>query len=102
MNIFFKGRGHITNANAVYDEKTNKTIVKKDSVVSEVVLDFPRKNVVEELRKRYVDNKHVVKEDVSFNNPTSAAEFVCGYSVSGPNVWNVEPHKKLKDYISRQ
>ena len=54
---------------------------------------------MEKLRKEYVNPNNEVNQDVEFDNCTTAAQFVCGYSVSGISAWHTEPHKTLKEFL---
>lgn len=99
IDVFICGRKYQTRAYAKYDKTTKETIVKKGSVVSEMVSDFVHKNSVLRLRTDNVDKDGVLTRDVSFKNPTSAAQFVCGYSVSGPVAWHVDKHKTLAVWL---
>lgn len=95
ITVYIKGRRYRTNVMASYNEVTNETIVKKGSVVSEEVKEFIHKESIEELRKDNVDSSGILIKNIRFSNPTSAAQFVCGYSVSGLSAWHVERHKNL-------
>ncbi len=99
MQVFIKGRRHITDAKGEYNEKTGELVLFKGSVVSEEVVDFRNKATVLKKRETLIDKNYVVKKDIVFSSPSTAAEFVCGYSISGRNAWHVDKHKYLRDFI---
>ena len=95
IEVHITGVKHRSNATGKYDEKTENVTVLKGSVVSEDVKVFAASEKIIELRKRYVDENGIVIKNVLFDNPTAAAQFVCGYSVSGPGAWYIEKGKNL-------
>ena len=99
VEVFIKGRLHRTNAMAVFDEMSGKITVKQGSIVSEDIAEYRNKSKMEKLRKEYVNPNNEVNQDVEFDNCTTAAQFVCGYSVSGISAWHTEPHKTLKEFL---
>ncbi len=56
------------------------------------------------LREKYIAEKKVVDwtttEDLLFSSPSTAADFILGYSVSGPAQWKTEAGISLKDLES--
>lgn len=99
MQVFIKGRRHITDAKGEYNEKTGELVLYKGSTVSEEVVDFKNRESVLKKREGLIDKNYVVKKDIVFLSASAAAEFVCGYSVNGLNAWHVEKHKYLKDVL---
>ncbi len=95
LDLYIKGQTHRSHAFAKYNEKNGNIRVLKGSIVSEDVKKFANTEKIIQLRRKYVDADGVVNEDVEFNNPTSAAQFVCGYSVSGPGAWRINKHTNL-------
>ena len=80
-------------ANGLYDSKTGKIIVLKNS---EIRLDNPaNSDNMEKTRRDYEKNgmiekkrgKYILKEDVSFDKLSPAAEFVIGGSCNGKIEW---------------
>ena len=53
------------------------------------------------LREKYMDDKKVkdwtTTEDLLFSSSSAAAEFILGYSVSGPKIWKNKDGKSLKE-----
>ena len=53
------------------------------------------------LREKHIAEKHVVDnkttEDILFNSSSAAADFVLGYSVSGPKTWKTKDGRTLKE-----
>lgn len=99
LELFIKGRKYRTDAKAIYEEDTKKVKVLKGSVVSDEVSNFVHRESILKLRAETVDKNGVVKKDIVFDNVTAAAQYVCGYSVSGPVAWHVEKHKNLLTWI---
>lgn len=56
------------------------------------------------LRKRYTEEKKVkdftTMEDLLFSSSSAAADFVLGYSISGPATWKTQDGKTLKELES--
>ena len=56
------------------------------------------------LRERYFSDGHVknliVMEDILFSSSSAAADFVLGYSVSGPQMWKAKDGRSLKEIES--
>ena len=102
IDVFIKGRRYRTNAHAKYNESTNEIVVIKGSVVSEDIREFVHKEAITELRNTTTDQNGLLTKDLHFNNPTAAAEYVCGYSVSGLLAWHVERHKTLADFLKNK
>ncbi|SHN48428.1 protein of unknown function [Butyrivibrio hungatei DSM 14810] len=99
LKLFIWGRTHRTNATAKYDVNTGEVKVLKGTVVSEDVKDFTHKEEIKALRLAVTNESGELLKDVEFSNPTAAAQFVCGYSVSGPIAWHVEKHKNLANWL---
>ena len=57
------------------------------------------------LREKYIAEKKVVDwtttEDLLFSSSSTAADFILGYSVSGPAQWKTEDGTSLKDFESK-
>lgn len=68
-------------------------LVLKNSVVSSSVTD-PR--LYAEKRAEALTEDFILKEDVYFNSPSSAALFVCGRSANGWVEWRLESGEKLQ------
>lgn len=101
IKIFIEGRKHRTNAKALYNEKTREVTVLKGSVVSETVSEFRHNDSIIHKRVETCEDG-IVKKDIVFPNPTVAAQYVCGYSVSGPVAWHVEKHKNLSEWLKEK
>lgn len=43
----------------------------------------------------YVNSDGYVIKDCSFNSPSTAAQFVCGYSINGYRAWHNDEGEKL-------
>ena len=53
------------------------------------------------LREKYLTDNHfqdlVTTEDILFSSSSAAADFVLGYSVSGPKTWKANDGRSLKE-----
>ena len=99
VKVFIIGRKHRTNALGEYNPESKEIVLKRGSVVSEDVAEFSHKESIMKLREEIVDSKGELKKDRVFSNATAAAQFVCGYSVSGPIAWHVEKHITLAAWL---
>lgn len=87
-----------------------KKVEAKGKRTSEGFVVFAGSNIVPELAKSCPENairlrgkyaekieKDKLKIDLLFTSPSAAASFICGYSVSGNNVWKDETGRTLKE-----
>lgn len=82
---------------------TEGFVVYEGSTVNEIT-SKPNKSLTTgmiELRKKLFNNGKVqnlrITEDILFSSSSAAADFVLGYSVSGPRTWKTEDGRSLKD-----
>lgn len=58
------------------------------------------------IRKKYLESEkmdgYTVQEDLLFSSSSAAADFVLGYSASGPKSWKLKDGRTLKDIESAQ
>lgn len=96
MNVHIKGRNY--EANGEY--KDNHITVFAGSRISDKFGKYRHGKRVLNIREnsKYVKDNIVIK-DVTFSTPSSAAQFVVGYSVNGLERWKVEKKISLKDYL---
>ena len=56
---------------------------------------------MQKLRQKLIDSEKVqewvTKEDILFSSSSAAADFIMGYSVSGPQTWKTKDGRTLKD-----
>ena len=61
---------------------------------------------IAKLREKHISEGHVVDnmttEDILFNSSSAAADFVLGYSVSGPQTWKTQDGRSLKEIESSE
>lgn len=99
INVYLKHRKY--DATGTFNSETKETIVKKGSVVSEDISTAPMfrsANSIRKLRAKSVENR-ILKKDISFKSPSSAANFVTGYSKNGYVTWKNEDGTILKDLL---
>lgn len=82
----------------------NKIVVKKGSIIKLEMSNAKSFKITDKIlslrnNPEIVDKNGNVLKDLEFNSPTSAAIFVCGYSVNGFLSWHVEKHINLKKYF---
>ena len=101
MKLFLKSSRSGVNAVGEYDKSQKKFIVKKGSVVSSQIgysEKFRGAASIAETREKYVVDG-VVKSDVEFKSPSTAANFVTGNSTNGLVAWKDENGTKLKELL---
>lgn len=98
MRVFIRMPKAGIAAQAEYNEGDNSCIVLKGSIVSKSISEAPKfhgKRAVAEKRKYYVDGE-IVKENVYFKSPSTAANFVTGKSTDGCNSWKDELGRTIR------
>ena len=101
MHVYLKRKGSGICATGEYNAITNQLIVLSESIVTDRIAcseTFRGLKVVEKLRKENVHCRVVIK-DVVFNSPSTAANFVTGYSTNGLTAWRDETGKMLKEFV---
>ncbi|MCR5731052.1 MAG: DUF4357 domain-containing protein [Ruminococcus sp.] len=97
MKIYMNGRGN----NAIGRYEDGKVTVLKGSIISEhLSKNFVCQKKVELLRndKEYVDKNRRVLKNITFSSPSTAAQFVKGYSTNGWKCWKDEKGVALEKY----
>lgn len=97
MEVFYTVRNKKFNAYGVY-EKGNLTVLKGSRISESFDKSF--KFTKDALDKRNISGlvkNCILQEDVSFRSASTAAQFVCGYSVNGKAVWKDASGKSIKD-----
>lgn len=99
LDIFMISKKGYYSAYGIYDD--GKVIVLKGSKIREKNLNFNRMSLLENYRndKTIVDEKNVLKRDVTFNSPSTAAQFVSDSCRNGLLYWRNKENVKLKDII---
>ncbi len=75
-------------------------VVLKGSIVSPQDDNTISSNILEMRKNRKVDKDNVLQEDVFFNSPSGAAQYVIGKSSNGWNEWKTSDGKTLHDLES--
>ena len=61
---------------------------------------------MQKMRQKIFDSEKVVNltttEDILFSSSSAAADFILGYSVSGPQTWKTKDGRSLKDIENSQ
>lgn len=98
IKIYLKGRTAPYDAIGLYDETTNAVTVLKDSIINPKIEIFKGTAAIEKHRNGVIRNGKVIR-DITFNSPSTAANFVTGRSTNGMIAWknsNGITLKKLK------
>ncbi len=98
MKVFLKNRSGTINAEGDYTPETKQLVVKKGSIVSKNVNNsekFYGRKSIEKNREQYVKD-YVVVQDVIFTSPSTAANFVTGWSSNGMILWKDEEGNPIK------
>ena len=99
IDVYLKHRKYY--ASGTFNTETKETIVKKGSVVSEDISTAPMfrsANSIRKLRANSVENR-ILKKDILFKSPSSAANFVTGHSKNGYVSWKNKEGTILKDLL---
>ena len=79
-------------------------VVYKGAVMNEKISVKSVGAGIVKLREKYILDGHVVDnittEDILFNSSSAAANFILGYSVSGPQTWKTQDGRTLKEIES--
>ena len=91
----------IGNASAIGMVTTEGFVVQKGAIINEKTSYKSLGNSMTKLREKIITEGKVVEqvtqEDILFSSSSAAADFVLGYSVSGPATWKSETGKSLKE-----
>ena len=97
IKVFLRSK----NYNATGVLKDGKLIVKKGSVISKCFkTNYAYSKKVKKYRDsaEYVDERFVVLQDIEFSSPSTASQFVLGYSSNGWKTWRLENREYLIVY----
>ena len=76
------------------------------SKINEKTAEKSLSNGAKNMRKQYLESDrikdYVVQEDLLFSSSSAAADFVLGYSVSGPKTWKLKDGRSLKEIESEE
>ena len=94
VKVYLKSRRY--NATGIFDN--GKITIQKGSIINSTFGEnyaFSPKVKAWRESKDYVDKQFVLKKDITFSSPSTAAQFVLGYSANGWKSWRTEN----KEYI---
>lgn len=76
-------------------------VILKGAIINEKTSEKSLKSGMTKLRKKHMESERVkdltTTEDILFSSSSAAADFVLGYSVSGPATWKDKTGKSLKE-----
>jgi len=104
MKVFLSSKKKAFSATGEYNPSTNEVTVKKGSILSASISGsqtFRSRKSVEKQREGIVKN-NVLQKDMSFNSPSSAANFVTGSSTNGIRVWKTQDGKTIKELLEEK
>lgn len=89
------------NASAVYEN--GKITIKKGSKIRKENPKFKRMELLDTYRKdkEIVSNDYTLLKDITFNSPSTAAQFVGDSSRNGLIYWRDENNIKLKEILKK-
>lgn len=85
---------------------TEGFVVFEDAIVNEKTSTKSLSAGMQKLRQALIDSDKVqnwkTTEDILFSSSSAAADFILGYSVSGPQMWKTKDGRTLKDIENSQ
>lgn len=86
-------------------DKQVSVVVLKGSEINENTSGKSLSKGMKAIREKHiaselVNEEHITTEDILFSSSSAAADFVTGYSVSGPAVWKNIKGKSLREIES--
>ena len=85
---------------------TEGFVVFEDAIVNEKTSTKSLSAGMQKLRQTLIDSDKVqnwkTTEDILFSSSSAAADFILGYSVSGPQMWKTKDGRTLKDIENSQ
>lgn len=102
IEVYMLGRNGRYKAQGIY--KNGKITVCKGSKISREVSITNMANIVASAwnNKTVIDDSNIVLQDIEMGSPSTAAQFVTGYSVNGMLRWKVSENETLKDILGRK
>lgn len=96
----------IGNANAKGKTTSEGFVVLQGATVNEKISEKSLNTGIVKLRKKMEDDGKVknlvTTEDILFSSSSAAADFILGYSVSGPKTWKAADGRSLKEIESSE
>ena len=85
---------------------TEGFVVFEDAIVNEKTSTKSLSAGMQKLRQTLIDSDKIqnwkTTEDILFSSSSAAADFILGYSVSGPQMWKTKDGRTLKDIENSQ
>lgn len=85
---------------------TEGFVVFEDAIINEKTSTKSLSAGMQKLRQTFIDSDKVqnwkTTEDILFSSASAAADFILGYSVSGPQMWKTKDGRTLKDIENSQ
>ena len=102
MKFYIKRKKHNIDAVAEYIPETGEFIVLENSKVSDAIsqsVKFRGVKAVREKREANVDDDNLVVKNVVFKSPSTAGNFVTGFSTNGLDAWKDENGRSFKEIV---
>lgn len=102
--VYMKNQKGSSEYNAKAEYYGDKIVVLKGSKINSKVASsstFKLNSLAQSARKekQNFNENFVLTKNVEFRSPSTAGQFVCGYSVSGMIAWRDKNKRTLKDII---
>ena len=97
IKVFLRSK----NYNAIGVFKEGKLIVKKGSIINKCIkTNYAYIKKIKRIRDsaEFEDDRFVVLQDIEFSSPSTASQFVLGYSSNGWKTWRLENKEYLLVY----
>lgn len=99
MKLILKSREQLHYAEATYDNGV-VTVLKGSKINKASTYNRMAADAVDSRNDTtIVDDRGIVLKDVSFNSPSTAAQFVTGRSSNGYIAWRPDDKMSLKEYL---
>lgn len=104
ITVFMKNQKGSSEYNAKAEYYGDKIVVLKGSKINSKVASsstFKLNSFAQSARedKNNYDKRFILTKDIEFSSPSTAGQFVCGYSVSGMTAWRDTNKRTLKEIV---
>ena len=105
MKFYLKRKASNIDAVADYSFETKKITVLKGSKLSDIISHSARfrgANTIEKVRVGNINADNILINDVVFNSPSTAANFVTGTSTNGCIAWKNENGLSFREVVGKE
>ena len=101
VKVVLNSRSGSHRADGVFDNNVVTVIKGSKICLSEAYANMPQKVKAKRHDSNLVGDDGIVKQDITFDSPTAAAQFVTGRSVNGYIAWRPENKMSLREYLKQ-